>query len=106
MKERMRYPVRVESADRLHRAGLHAGGRDHRADHGGGNSSGVAGAGGLEGTRAAALTPRAVLGVDDKESTMIDRIGCVVRDLARSRAFYEAALVPPGYAVLMAMWVA
>jgi hypothetical protein len=60
----------------------------------------------LEGTRAAGLTPRAVLGVDDKESTMIDRIGCVVRDLARSRAFYEAALAPPGYAVLMAMWVA
>jgi len=31
---------------------------------------------------------------------MIDHIGVGVRDLARSRAFYEAALAPLGYAVL------
>jgi len=32
---------------------------------------------------------------------MIDHIGFSVRDLARSRAFYEKALAPLGYAVLM-----
>jgi catechol 2,3-dioxygenase-like lactoylglutathione lyase family enzyme len=31
---------------------------------------------------------------------MIDHIGVSVRDLARSRAFYDAALAPLGYAVL------
>lgn len=32
---------------------------------------------------------------------MLDHIGFPVADLARSRAFYEAALAPLGYAVLM-----
>ena len=31
---------------------------------------------------------------------MIDHIGLAVSDLARSRAFYEAALAPLGYRVL------
>jgi catechol 2,3-dioxygenase-like lactoylglutathione lyase family enzyme len=34
---------------------------------------------------------------------MLDHIGYVVRDLARSRAFYEKALAPLGYVVLMEM---
>lgn len=33
---------------------------------------------------------------------MIDHLGMTVRDLAASRAFYEAALAPIGYSVLMA----
>lgn len=32
---------------------------------------------------------------------MIDHISLKVRDLARSKAFYEAALAPLGYAVIM-----
>jgi catechol 2,3-dioxygenase-like lactoylglutathione lyase family enzyme len=32
---------------------------------------------------------------------MLDHIGLPVRDLARSRAFYEAALAPLGYGVVM-----
>lgn len=32
---------------------------------------------------------------------MIDHIGFVVADIARSRAFYERALAPLGYAVVM-----
>src|SRR5260370_26591944 len=49
-----------------------------------------------------ATVPRLLSSTSGEEGSMFDHVGLNVRDYAASRAFYEQALAPLGYRVVMA----